>query len=66
VHQLRTLTDHGAHALEFARLNGGHEAADGNAIDKSLELGPTLEAVGAGEDELRVAESDVAPDIEPW
>ncbi len=59
VRQLRTDFEHRPRLYEVAGTYGGHQPLDGDTVHVRLELGPTVEAIGACQDKLRVVQGEV-------
>ena len=60
VDQLRTHGEHRPHTIDVAGAHGVAESADRYAIDERLQFGPTVEAVGSREHELRVVQREAS------
>ena len=58
IHELWTGRHHRPYGVEIAVTHGLDEPTNRHAVDKCLQLGPAVKAVGARQDELRVMEGE--------
>ncbi len=58
IHELWAGRHHRPHGVEIAVTHGLDEPTNRHAVDKCLQLGPAVKAVGARHDELRVMEGE--------